>query len=225
MSSAPPITIFTPAERRLIRRKSSPTEVQHFLNQLPYNTEPPPVRGTLRSFRQVLRHGTAHCLEAALSAACILEQHGYPPLLLDIHSIDNLDHVVFVYKQRGRWGSVGRSRDPGLHGRKPVFRSIRALAMSYVDPFVDFTGGVKGYALFDLRKLGTYDWRLSPRNLWALERTLIRNPGRPIKVAGKRIRRLRARYRKHMAEHKRKPIYYRGREKWTDIPDEYLRDI
>lgn len=224
MSSAPPLTIFTPAERRLIRRNSTPTQVQRFLNLLPYNTEPPPVRGTQRSFRQVLRHGTAHCLEAALSAACILEQHGYPPLLLDLHSIDNLDHVVFVYRQRGRWGSVGRSRDPGLHGRKPVFRSIRALAMSYVDPFVDFTGCVKGYALFDLRKLGTYDWRLSPRNLWALERTLIRNPGRPIKVAGKRVRRLRARYRKHMAAHKRKPIYYRGREKWTEIPGEFLRD-
>ena len=69
----------------------------------------------------MVEHGCAHCLEAALFAAVVLEQHGYPPLLLSFESIDRLDHVIFVYKQRGRWGSVARSRDPGLHGRKPVF--------------------------------------------------------------------------------------------------------
>jgi hypothetical protein len=66
----------------LIGRLKTPALVQRFLNALPYNTEPPPGRATLRSFRGVVRHHTAHCLEAALSAATILEQHGYPPLVL-----------------------------------------------------------------------------------------------------------------------------------------------
>ena len=83
--------------------------------------------------------GRAHCLEAALSAAVILEQHHFPPLVLSFESIDELDHVIFVYRQRGRWGSIARSRDPGLHGRLPVFATPRALALSYVDPYVDFT--------------------------------------------------------------------------------------
>ena len=78
--SAPPTRAFTAAERRLIRRLRTPALVQRFLNALPYNTEPPPERAKLRSFRGVLRHHTAHCLEAALAAAVILEQHGYPPL-------------------------------------------------------------------------------------------------------------------------------------------------
>ena len=81
----------------------------------------------------------------------ILEQHGYPPLVLSFESIDELDHVLFVYRQRGRWGSVARSRDPGLHGRKPVFRTPATLALSYVDPYVDFSGRVTGYAVVDLR--------------------------------------------------------------------------
>ena len=108
-----------------------------------------PSRGgdTLRSFRQVVRRGTAHCLEAALFAACVLEQHGYPPLLMGLESVDLLDHVIFVYRHRGRWGSVARSRDPGLHGRKPVFRSPRALAESYFDPYIDYTGRVTGYSV------------------------------------------------------------------------------
>ncbi len=50
---------------------------------------------TLRSFRGVVRHGCAHCLEAALFAAVVLEQHGYPPLVLSFESIDELDHVIF----------------------------------------------------------------------------------------------------------------------------------
>ena len=65
---------------------------------------------------------TAHCLEGALFAAVVLEQHGYPPLVLSFESIDELDHVIFVYRGAdGRWGSVARSRDPGLHGRRPAF--------------------------------------------------------------------------------------------------------
>src|SRR5215475_9552598 len=119
MNHPPPaLATFTPAERRLIRRLRTPILVQRFLNQLPYNTEPKPDPETLRSLRQVLRHRTAHCLEAALAAACILEQHGFPPLVMSLKSIDYLDHVIFVYRERGRWGSVARSRDPGLHGRK-----------------------------------------------------------------------------------------------------------
>src|SRR6516164_8067219 len=89
---------FTPRERRIIGRHATPRAVQRFLNGLPYNTEPPPGPATLRSFRGVVRHGCAHCLEGALSAAVILEQHGYPPLLLSFESICKLDHVIFVYR-------------------------------------------------------------------------------------------------------------------------------
>src|ERR1051326_9148361 len=167
MTSAPTLDSFTARERRIIRRLRTPAAVQRFLNRLPYNDEPPPGRATLRSFRGVVRHGTAHCLEAALAAAVILEQHGYPPLVLSLESIDELDHVIFVYRRRGRWGSIARSRDPGLHGRRPVFRTPRALALSYVDPYVDFSGRVIGYAVVDLRDLlADYDWRLSEQNVW-----------------------------------------------------------
>src|SRR6185312_977970 len=140
-----------------------------------------------RSFRGVVRYQCAHCLEAALSAAVILEQHGYPPLVLSFESIDQLDHVIFVYQHRGRWGSVARSRDPGLHGRRPVFATPRALALSYVDPYVDFSGAVKAYAVVDLRVLGNYDWRLSDRNVWRVEQMLLNYPHRPIRSSKTRI--------------------------------------
>jgi hypothetical protein len=211
--------LFTPAERRLIGRLRTPIDVQRHLNRLPYNTEPAPAGATLRSFRGVVRHGCAHCLEAALFAAVVLEQHGYPPLLLSFESIDELDHVVFVYRHRGRWGSVARSRDPGLHGRLPVFATARALARSYVDPYVDFTGRVTGFAVVDLNRMGTYDWRVAITNVWKVERMLLDYPHRAIASSDRRFRRLKARYRAfRMANPEKKPLYYRGRDRWTELP-------
>jgi hypothetical protein len=211
---------FRPAERRLIRRLNSPRKVQHFLNRLPYNTEP---RGdTLRCFRQVVRRGRAHCLEAALTAACILEQHNYPPLLMSLASADKLDHVLFVYRRAGRWGSVARSRDPGLHGRKPVFRSPRALAESYGDAYIDLTGRLTGFAIVDLHRMGRYDWRFSSRNVWAVERLLLRLRHKKIVRSGARTRRLRRAYREYLTKTGRKPVNYRGRARWTEIPHHFL---
>jgi len=209
---------FTASERRLIGRLRTPFAVQTFLNRLPYNEEPHG-RATLRSFRGVVRHGCAHCLEAALFAAVTLEQHGYPPLVLSFESIDQLDHVIFVYRGRSGWGSVARSRDPGLHGRKPVFATPRALALSYVDPYVDFTGRVTGYAVVDLRMLGDYEWRLAATNVWKVERVLLDYPHRRIRTSDARIDALRKRYRAFRAANPgRKPVFYRRRDRWTALP-------
>ncbi len=215
----PPLSAFSPAERRIIRRLRTPSAVQEFLNALPYNTEPPPERAKLRSFRGVVRHHTANCLEAALAAAVVLEQHGFPPLVLSFESIDELDHVIYIYRSRGRWGSIARSRDPGLHGRRALFATPRALALSYVDPYVDFTGRVTGYTVADLRQLGDYDWRLSEKNVWKVERMLLDLPHRRIHTSDARIARLRARYVEFRRQHPDlKPVYYKGRERWTQLP-------
>ena len=212
--ASPPLETFTADERRIIRQYRTPEQVQRFLRDLPYNWE----KGgdTLRSFRQVVRLHTAHCLEAALVAAVILEQHGYPPLVLSFESKDGIDHVIFVFRRGGKWGSVARSRDAGLHGRKPVFRGIRDLVWSYFDPYVDFTGRITGYQLADLRALGTYDWRLSEKNVWRVENYLLEIPHRKLKSSNERYRRLLARFRAYKQQHPEGPVVdiYRRRERW-----------
>jgi hypothetical protein len=220
---SPPLDL-SAKEQRLIASLRTPNAVQQFLNRLPYNQEPHG-RATLRSFRGVVRHGCAHCLEAALFATVVLEQHGYSPLVLSFESIDALDHVIFLYEHRGRWGSIARSRDPGLHGRRPVFATPRALALSYVDPYVDYTGRVTGYAVVNLAEaMGTYDWRLAQTNVWKVERVLLDYPHRPIVTSDRRFKKLRERYRLYRATHNgRKPLYYSGRERWTALPDEFTR--
>ena len=204
---------FTAAEWKLVQRLNTPAKVQRYFSSIPYNRE----HGgpTARSFRELIKRKEAHCLEAAVGAAVILEQHGYPPLLLDLESQDLLDHVLFVFKENGGWGSIGRSRDLGLHGRKPVFRSLRELALSYFDPFVDFTGRLKSYGLTSLYDLGDYDWRFSPRKMTKIEIHLRALAHKPIHSSDKRYEKLLERYQRYKQRYPdRCPIYYGNRATW-----------
>jgi hypothetical protein len=193
MNTKPDRVAFTPREWKIVERHRTPAAVQRYLTAMRYNREA--CGATLRTFRGVVRRGEAHCLEAALSAAAVLEQHGYPPLLMSLESQDKLDHVVFVFRRGGLWGAVGRSRDLGLHGRRPVFQTLRALAWSYFDTYVDYTGRITGYGLGNLYELGNYDWRFSEKNVWKVERYLQEIPHRAIRSSDARYERLLARYK------------------------------
>lgn len=213
MNRKPEREAFTNAEWKLIQRLRTPAQVQRFMTNMPYNWERG--GGTLRSFREVVKRNEAHCLEAAVGAAVILEQHGYPPLLLDIESQDLLDHVIFVFQDAGLWGSIGRSRDIGLHGRKPLFRSLRDLTWSYFDPYVDRSGRIKGYGLTNLYDLGNYDWRFSARNMSKIEDHLRELPHKSLHSSDKRYEKLHARYLKYKQRYpNRSPTYYDNRRDW-----------
>jgi hypothetical protein len=212
-TQAPPRDAFTRRERKIIETYRTPKQVQGFLRSLRYNHER--LGETLRSFREIAKIRQVHCLEAALTATVILEQHGYPPLVVSMESQDNLDHVIFVFKHRGRWGSVARSRDFGLHGRRPVFRSIRDLVASYYEPYVDWTGKITGYALVDLRELGNYDWRLSPRNMWKVEKFLIDYPHKRLRSSKHRYIQLLKIFESFRKRHPDGPAdYYRDQKRW-----------
>jgi hypothetical protein len=213
MNKKPSRQDFSAREWALIQKLNNPAKVQRFFSLMPYNWERG--GGTLRSFREVVKRGEAHCLEAAISAAVILEQHGYPPLLLDIESQDLLDHVLFVFQRRGLWGSVARSRDFGLHGRRPVFRSLRDLTWSYFDPYVDFSGRITGYGLTSLYDLGSYDWRFSARKMSKIEDHLRALPHRRLRSSDARYERLLARYKEYKKRYPNKsPKYYENRSQW-----------
>lgn len=212
-AAPPPRAAFTLQERAIIERCRTPRQAQNYLRSLPYNWEK---QGeTLRTFRGVVEHGEVHCLEAALAAATILEQHGYPPLLLDFESQDKLDHVLFLFQQSGRWGTVARSRDAGLQGRKPVFRTVRYLAMSYVDPYVDNSARITGYGVADLRSLVRCDWRLSEKNVWAVERALIKLSHRSLRTSDRRHAAVLRQFRAFREKYPDRPAtFYAGRETW-----------
>ena len=113
----------TRGEAAALRRLSTPEKVQAYLDALRYNTE---TGGeTCRSPRRVLRDGTAHCGEGAFFAAAAFRVNGRPPLVVDLGSVRDDDHVLAVYRDRGLWGAVATSKFAGLRFRVPVYRTIR----------------------------------------------------------------------------------------------------
>jgi hypothetical protein len=207
---------FRPEKWAIIRARRSPRDVQRYLRSLPYNWEKD--GETLRTFRGVVKHGSAHCLEAALAAATILEQHDYPPLLLDLESRDLLDHVLLLFREfrdGGRWGAVARSRDFGLHGRKPVFRTLRHLVMSYVDTYVDPTARIIAYGVLDLRDLRRPDWRLSSRNVWKVAQALIDMPHQPLATSDRRHHQVLRQFLEFKRKYPERPVdFYPRQDRW-----------
>jgi hypothetical protein len=148
----------------------TPYQVQKYLHTLEYHLD-----DTLTSALTTFQTRRAHCFEGAMLAAALLELQGYPPLVMSFESQDSLDHVVFVFQYKNKWGAVGKSRDPGLYGRKPVYGSLKELAVSYFDPYIDKSAKITAYQIAHMDDSNS-DWRSSKKNVWKAERYLLDLP-------------------------------------------------
>lgn len=163
----------------------------------------------------VVRRGKAHCLEAALSVATLLEARDYPPLILDLESKDDLDHTLFLYTKNGKFGTVGMSRDIGLHGRKPVFKTIRSLVQSYAIPYIDAKAEIIGYGVFDLRTLKNTSWRTTGKEVWFVEEAMKEKDHIPFRSPRMFIQKWRKKYLAFKKEYPdRQPDYFPDQERW-----------
>ena len=174
--------------KKLAKKYRTPKQVQAFLRKLNYNHEKK--SETVRSAFSACQAKETHCLEACFVAAAILEQNGYPPLLLCMDSSDNINHCVYLFETKTGWGSIGRSRLPGLHGRQPVFKTVEELVLSYTDAFVDATGHLIGWHVMSLDDAGA-DWRASKRNVWKVDHYTVSKKYKKLTLARKRLRKLR----------------------------------
>jgi hypothetical protein len=186
---------FTPRELRALRALGSPHGIQRALDAMPYH-----LAATAWSPRRVLAAGTAHCLEGAVFAAAALRVLGHPPLLLDLVAVQDTDHVLAVYRERGHWGAIAKSNFAGLRFRAPVYRTVRELVMSYFEGYVNLRGDrtLRAYsrpvnlARFDRTHPG---WMTSADDLWWIAESLVGVPHLRLLPAAvvRRLRRVDAR--------------------------------
>ena len=164
---------FTSGELRALRALRTPYGIQRALDAMPYHHA-----STAWSPRQVLRERRAHCLEGAVFAAAALRVLGYPPLLLDLEAVQDTDHVLAVYRERGHWGAIAKSNFTGLRYREPVHRNVRELVMSYFEGYINLRGDrtLRAYsrpvnlASFDRRRPG---WMTTDGDLWWIAEHLV----------------------------------------------------
>lgn len=157
----------TATELRILKKLSTPIKIQNFLDTHPINWEK---KGeTYMSPRRTLRARKMHCLEGALVAAAALWLQGEEPLLLDLKTKGDDDHVVALYRRNGYWGAISKTNHTTLRFRDPVYKTIRELTLSYFhEYFINRTGRktLQSYSQpFNLKKLGT-DWVTAKEDLF-----------------------------------------------------------
>jgi hypothetical protein len=126
---------FTPRELRKLRSLKDPHGIQKHIEAMPYH-----LADTAWSPRRVLAENTSHCLEGAIFAAAALRANGYPPLIVDLEAEHDTDHVIAVYRIGGYWGSLAKSNYTNCRYREPVYRTIRELALSYFNGYINLLG-------------------------------------------------------------------------------------
>jgi hypothetical protein len=178
----------TPQETRLLRSLSTPWKIQKYLDSLPYNNEPH--GDTCRSPRRTIRDQTAHCLEAALLAAAALHVNGKPPLILDLESVRDDDHVIAIFRIDGHWGAMAKSNYSGLRFREPVYRTLRELVMSYFEHYYNLKGEktLRGFSRpVNLRRFDGMDWMTSEQDVWEIPEYLTTISHTPILRTARRM--------------------------------------
>jgi hypothetical protein len=162
----------SPREAAFLRRLTPPWRIQRFLDSIDYD-----VRGEgCRSPRRVLRERRVQCMDGALFGAAALRMQGYPALIVDLEAVQDSDHVLAVYRRHGLWGAVARSNYSGLRFREPVFRTIRDLALSYVDSYFNLRREKTLRRYSDPVNLARFDargWMTSEDDLWYVPEHLV----------------------------------------------------
>jgi hypothetical protein len=172
--SSLPSADFTRSELRTLRGLKTPTGVQRFLDELPYN-----LSFTARSPQRVLRDRTASCLEGGIFAAAALRALGFPPLIFDLEADQDTDHVVAIFKMRGHWGAVAKSNFTGCRYREPVYRSLRELAMSYFNIYFNLRGErtLRRYSRpVNLSRFDRLHWMTTEKPIWFIAEHLCEIP-------------------------------------------------
>ncbi|CAG0946698.1 hypothetical protein ANRL1_03191 [Anaerolineae bacterium] len=176
---------FSDDELTVLAALDTPDKVQEFLNtQIYYNNDHASVEleETAMPPRRVLQTGIAHCFEGALFAYAVNFLHGHDPRLVLLEACQDSEHNLVVCQdpRTGLFGCNAHSAFPNLDGRPAQYRTIRAMAESFVPYYYsdrthdpnDLT--LVGYSEpFDLiAKFGTA-WIASEEHLWDIYYTYI----------------------------------------------------
>src|ERR1051326_7541946 len=175
-------------EFQLLRRLSTPEKIQKFLDDLPYNKEKE--GETCRSPRLAIQYNTAHCFEGALLAAAALRVQGRPPLILDLESVRDDDHVIAIYRTNSCWGAIAKSNYAGLRFRSPVYRTLRELALSYFEHYYNLDGEktLRAYSRpVNLSRFDKIGWMTAEEDLWVMPEYLLTISHTPIAHVTRRM--------------------------------------
>jgi hypothetical protein len=158
-------------ELKILKSLNTPKKIQDFLNKIPINFEE---KGdTCMSPRMVLKNNKAHCIEGAMLAALALRLNEEKPLLVDLTAVkSDFDHVICVFKRKGKWGAISKTNHAVLRYREPVYKTIRELVMSFFHEYIDNdtrNKNLRSYSLpVNLSRFDKLNWMTSENDVWEI---------------------------------------------------------
>lgn len=187
------MSLWTPAEKKILKTLSTPAKIQDFVNTLEYKVHGNNQR--TRSPRVVLRDKQAQCIEGAIFAAAALRRLGFEPLLLDLEATsDDWDHVVAVFKVDNGWGAISKTNHGVLRYREPVYKNIHELVMSYFHEYFLQTTRVKTLRSYagpvNLARFDQRQWETTEDDILFVAMHLAEIPHTPI-LTRSQVKRLR----------------------------------
>jgi hypothetical protein len=162
----------TDREWRFLRSLSPPWKIQKYLDDLVYDVD----GASCRSPRRVIRERVVQCMDGALFGAAALRAQGHRPLILDLEAVEDDDHVLALFRLRGGWGAVARSNYSGLRYREPLHKTVRALALSYVEDYFNLRREKTLRRFSDPVDLSRFDrrhWMTAEDDLWDIPEYLV----------------------------------------------------
>ena len=162
----------TDGETERLRRLQPPWRIQERLDAMDYVS----AGKGCRSPRRVLRERRVQCMDGALFAAAALRVQGHPPLIMDLEAVQDVDHVVAVFRVNGLWGAIARSNYSGLRYREPLYRSLRELALSYFESYFNLRREktLRRYSVpVDVSRFDRRSWMTAEDDLWDIPEHLV----------------------------------------------------
>jgi len=121
----------------LLKSLNTPEKVQLYIDTaIKYNSTRED-----RSVQEVIQDRVAECYNGALFGVACLLLAGFRTSIIRLYArAGDEEHILAVYEKNGFYGSVAQSKFLGLKSRQPIYRSIRDLAVSYVEFYFSYDG-------------------------------------------------------------------------------------
>lgn len=151
------------ALEKKLKTLNHPHKIQDWISAFPYNSG-----DETRSALYAWKAKKAHCFEGALLACLALEYNGHQPLVMDLRGHGDDDHVVAMFKLKGKWGAISKTNTTVLDFRPAYFKTPRELAMSYWAMYFNWKGkyAMKDFAgPINLKKYKQTDWRYGEEDM------------------------------------------------------------
>ncbi len=170
-----------------------------------------------RSVLQVINDGRGECYNGALFGVACLMVAGYKTSIIELYARGgDEEHILAVYKKGKYYGCVAQSKYLGLKSRRPMYSSIRDLAMSYMEYYFGYDGRYSLQSYTSLFSLGKYQGQ------WLNDSTAVVQIGKDLRNA-----------RHHKLANTDDPYYYVSPDRYwkeilyipsnTAIPERYLQ--